>query len=406
MRRPCAPRSTPASRSVTGRSAETGSRGSYPAIAVIATATSRTVRASGPGWSSDQESGTAPNRLARPNVGLRPTQPQSAAGMRMLPPVSLPSAAYASLATTATADPPDEPPGIFVVSHGLRTSPKCGFTELMPYANSCRPSLPRSTAPASRSLRTTVASSFGTHSARIRDPAVVRIPFVAKRSFTATGIPCSGPLYPPPWISRSAWRACSRARSAVTVMNAFRRGSSVSIRARHDSTSDTGEISRARIASAAASIVMRRVSGVVAGIDPRSLAALLQRLRAPRSDREDHAEDHRDDAAGDERLECSAAGVRRKANKLLDPVHVVSSPGDVGGIIAFRAQSGSDRDGLDDERSGAHGQRRDAHARRYVRREDAGECVGDVLLRGVGKAQTREGGRLDLRDGLSVGDER
>ena len=104
--------------------------------------------------------------------------------MRMLPPVSLPSVANASPATTATADPPDDPPGIFVGSHGLWTSPKCGLTELTPYANSCKPSLPRSTAPASRSRRTTVASSSGIQSARIREPAVVRIPFVAKRSLT------------------------------------------------------------------------------------------------------------------------------------------------------------------------------------------------------------------------------
>ena len=212
----------------------------------------------------------------------------------MLPPVSLPSAANASHATTATADPPEEPPGIFFVSHGLRTSPKCGLTELMPYANSCIPSLPRSTAPACRSFRTTVASSFGTQSARIREPAVVRIPFVANRSFTATGIPCSGPLYRPVSISRSAWRACSSASSAVTVMNALSRGSTASMRARHDSTSETGDTRRVRIASAAASSVMRRVSCVVAGIDPRSLAALLRRSRVPRPDREDHGEDHRD----------------------------------------------------------------------------------------------------------------
>ena len=113
--------------------------------------------------------------------------------MRMLPPVSLPSVAYASRATTATADPPDDPPGIRRGSHGLWTSPKCGFTELMPYANSCIPSFPSSTAPASRSLRTTVASVEGIQSRRIREPAVVRTPRVAKRSFAATGIPWSGP---------------------------------------------------------------------------------------------------------------------------------------------------------------------------------------------------------------------
>ena len=36
--------------------------------------------------------------------------------MRMLPPVSLPIAANAIPVTTATADPPDEPPGMRVSS--------------------------------------------------------------------------------------------------------------------------------------------------------------------------------------------------------------------------------------------------------------------------------------------------
>ena len=64
-----------------------------------------------------------PWRLERPYVGLIPTAPQSAAGMRMLPPVSLPIAANAIPVTTATAEPPDDPPGIRVSSQGLRTSP-------------------------------------------------------------------------------------------------------------------------------------------------------------------------------------------------------------------------------------------------------------------------------------------
>ena len=40
-----------------------------------------------------------------------PTMPQSAAGWRMEPPVSLPSAHSASPAATAAAEPPLEPPG-------------------------------------------------------------------------------------------------------------------------------------------------------------------------------------------------------------------------------------------------------------------------------------------------------
>ena len=46
----------------------------------------------GPMWSSDQDSGKAPNLLIRPKVGFKPTMPQQAAGWRIEAPVSLPSA--------------------------------------------------------------------------------------------------------------------------------------------------------------------------------------------------------------------------------------------------------------------------------------------------------------------------
>ena len=49
--------------------------------------------------------------------------PQSAAGWRIEPPVSVPSAHGASPAATAAALPPDEPPGTRVRSHGLSTGP-------------------------------------------------------------------------------------------------------------------------------------------------------------------------------------------------------------------------------------------------------------------------------------------
>ena len=49
-----------------------------------------------------------------------PTMPQSAAGWRMEPPVSLPRAQSASPAATAAAEPPLEPPGTVARSHGLR----------------------------------------------------------------------------------------------------------------------------------------------------------------------------------------------------------------------------------------------------------------------------------------------
>ena len=62
--------------------------------------------------------------------------PQSAAGWRIEPPVSVPSAHGASLAATAAALPPEEPPGTRPRSHGLRTGPKPEFSVEEPIANS------------------------------------------------------------------------------------------------------------------------------------------------------------------------------------------------------------------------------------------------------------------------------
>ena len=45
------------------------------------------------------------------------------AGVRIEPPVSVPSAAKHKPAETAAADPPDEPPGLRSMAQGLRTGP-------------------------------------------------------------------------------------------------------------------------------------------------------------------------------------------------------------------------------------------------------------------------------------------
>ena len=52
-----------------------------------------------------------------------PTTPHSAAGWRIEPPVSVPSASGAIEAATAAAEPPLEPPGTRSRSHGLRVGP-------------------------------------------------------------------------------------------------------------------------------------------------------------------------------------------------------------------------------------------------------------------------------------------
>ena len=91
-------------------------------------------------------------------MGLSPTTPHSAAGWRIDPPVSEPSATGAKPAATAAALPPDEPPGTRVGSWGLRVGPNAEFSVELPMANSSRLVLPMAMAPAAASRSTTVAS--------------------------------------------------------------------------------------------------------------------------------------------------------------------------------------------------------------------------------------------------------
>src|SRR5690242_2610597 len=96
-----------------------------------------------------------PYLLTRPKVGFSPVTPQYDAGMRIEPPVSLPMAMKTMPEATAAADPPLDPPGMHATSHGLRTVPRCGLFDVIPYASSCMPHLPTITAPAACSFSTT-----------------------------------------------------------------------------------------------------------------------------------------------------------------------------------------------------------------------------------------------------------
>src|SRR5437660_924661 len=118
--------------------------------------------------------------------------PQNAAGCRIDPPVSDPTASGAMRAATATADPPLDPPGVRSIAHGLRVGPNAEFSVDEPIANSSQLVLPMTTAPARSRRATAVASYGGTKDSRIRDPAVVRTPRVQRLSFSATGTPASG----------------------------------------------------------------------------------------------------------------------------------------------------------------------------------------------------------------------
>src|SRR5262245_20374873 len=104
-------------------------------------------------------------------------------------------------------------------------------------------SLPSTTAPASLSRVTTVASATGTESARIFEPAVVFTPAVLKRSFNPSGTPCYGPRSRPAICSASAWRAASSAASAHTVMKDLSAVSRAVMRSRWARVTSTGDTS-------------------------------------------------------------------------------------------------------------------------------------------------------------------
>src|SRR6058998_1763667 len=59
----------------------------------------------------------------RPREGFRPTSPHSLAGMRIEPPPSFACATGTIPEATAAAEPPLDPPGERVLSHGFRVGP-------------------------------------------------------------------------------------------------------------------------------------------------------------------------------------------------------------------------------------------------------------------------------------------
>src|SRR6185503_588790 len=107
----------------------------------------------------------------------------------MEPPVSLPSAAMHSSAATAAAEPPDDPPGMRVGSHGLRVGPNAEFSVELPIAYSSMFNRPRMMAPALRSFSITVASYGETNLPRIFDPQLSGWFLTASTSLMPTGTP-------------------------------------------------------------------------------------------------------------------------------------------------------------------------------------------------------------------------
>src|SRR6476469_6651941 len=111
-----------------------------------------------------------------------PLIPQYDAGPRIEPPVSEPSPPSTRPAQTAVPVPELDPPGVRAGSHGFLAIGKPVAGSGQPIANSCNTVLPISTAPASRSFRTVVASVRCPHDwSKTRLFAVVGASLVASR---------------------------------------------------------------------------------------------------------------------------------------------------------------------------------------------------------------------------------
>src|SRR5262249_58852441 len=82
-----------------------------------------------------------------PGEGRKPTTPHIAAGIRRLPPVSEPVQTGSMSVASATAEPPDEPPGLSSGLKGFPLAPHTGVRLFAPAPHSRTLGLPPTTAP-------------------------------------------------------------------------------------------------------------------------------------------------------------------------------------------------------------------------------------------------------------------
>ncbi len=140
-------------------------------------AVSRTERLTHSSTLRFDSSRTGPS-VIRPWVGFSPTSPQHDAGMRIEPPPSLAWAIGTSPAATAAADPPLEPPGVRVRSHGLCVGPQASGSVVGSEPSSglfVRPAVTRPAA-LNRSTRVVSISDTGSAAASGAQPLLIGCP--------------------------------------------------------------------------------------------------------------------------------------------------------------------------------------------------------------------------------------
>ncbi len=145
-------------------------------------------------------------------------------------------------AASAAEAPPDEPPGVLVVSQGLRVMPVRGESVTPFQPNSGVVVLPMRTAPAWRSRATTGASSVHAWSgSTVLEPRKVGQPEVSNMSLIVVGTPSSGPSGSCLRQRASEFRAAASAASASTRQKALSLPSTSSMRSSTARVASTGE---------------------------------------------------------------------------------------------------------------------------------------------------------------------
>src|SRR3989449_663104 len=196
---------------------------SGPAVASSSAALSRTERVTACSATSPLMTSPkfGPSGL-RPRVGFIPKSPQHDAGMRIEPPPSLPCAIGTMPAATAAAEPPDEPPAVRSVRHGLRVIAVSSSVVAKIPISGIRV-VPTTTAPAPRSRRTPSwsASATGSHPATEPSPMVAS-PLVEgltnerlSQRLSQVGqqiVDCLDPDRQPDQVGRNLQRRAGRAR--------------------------------------------------------------------------------------------------------------------------------------------------------------------------------------------------
>ncbi len=138
---------------------------------------SGTVLVRSPRWSREGLKGKTPSVLRRPCDGLKPHTPQSAAGIRTEPPVSLPMLRIGPFeSATETAEPPLDPPETREGSEALWIGPPYPLVPVTPRASSWRLVLPSGTHPAPSRLSTISAFAGGRKSPKDGRPIGRRKP--------------------------------------------------------------------------------------------------------------------------------------------------------------------------------------------------------------------------------------